>query len=67
MSYAPWSCHACVPVYQLIYAAFRSNAKGQLVSCAANGVKANDNAAASTAIMRVMVLASGMVWVEKVS
>ena len=25
-----WFCHACVPVSQLIYAAFRSNAKGLL-------------------------------------
>jgi hypothetical protein len=25
-----WSCHAYVPVSQLIYAAFRSNAKGLL-------------------------------------
>jgi hypothetical protein len=25
-----WSCHACVPASQLIYAAFRSNAKGLL-------------------------------------
>ena len=26
----PWSCHAYVPVSELIYAAFRSNAKGLL-------------------------------------
>ena len=31
LSYNPmWSCHAYVPVSQLIYAAFRSNAKGLL-------------------------------------
>jgi crotonobetainyl-CoA:carnitine CoA-transferase CaiB-like acyl-CoA transferase len=28
--YAKWSCHACVPVSELIYAVFRSNAKGLL-------------------------------------
>ena len=28
--HAVWSCHAYVPVSQLIYAAFRSNAKGLL-------------------------------------
>jgi diacylglycerol kinase len=27
---AEWSCHACVPVSELIYAVFRSNAKGLL-------------------------------------
>ena len=26
-----WSCHAYVPVFQLIYAAFRSKAKGLLL------------------------------------
>jgi hypothetical protein len=29
--FTDWSCHGLVPVFQLIYAAFRSNAKGLLL------------------------------------
>ena len=39
----------------------------QLVSCAANGVKANDKTVARASLMRVIPVASKLVWVEKVS